>query len=480
MCGRPDSARCRSISPCQRRTPPRHPGWTPAPTTPPHAQPRPAWPHRWRCVPARAGGGWAATTRTGGRSRPWPRPGCRAARSRPRRSPRPGAGSRRPSRANGPRPGRARPPRRAAAPAPPGGAGGTGDQDHGLLHRVRRSSGYPPTSLPRTPIPTLGSRPPSPAAPHLSQVRQRDPAQPGTRHAPRGRTTRPSSNELLAVAEPHWPQPRLRTRAQRAGNAGWSAAPTGRGLTGHAARPSAWSTRSAGRDRAADDAPSAATPDHAKHQHHHDHDDQHPQPCRHGGLLGRRRGNSAVTLLPPTRASNSVTARRPPGPGSTAALRAGSRDPGTPRPARRSGLAGRPSRPRRPRWGRALPGHAQPAQPNHRPQHHTSGGPGQASTDPRRPQRPRPAGYGEAEKRLPCLGGGTMQAWLCRCAMARRRAVGAGPMVRAFGDTPNLRRGRLHRPALPVQPRSALRDHQGWDRQVVTRPRIRQQGHGRG
>jgi hypothetical protein len=37
-------------------------------------------------------------------------------------------------------------------------------------------------------------------------------------------------------------------------------------------------------------------------------------------------GQFAVTLLPPTRASNSVTARRPPGLGSTAALRAGSRD----------------------------------------------------------------------------------------------------------------------------------------------------------
>jgi hypothetical protein len=51
-------------------------------------------------------------------------------------------------------------------------------------------------------------------------------------------------------------------------------------------------------------------------------------------------GQFAVTLLPPTRASNSVTARRPPGPGSMAALRAGSQDPCTPRPARRSGLAG--------------------------------------------------------------------------------------------------------------------------------------------
>jgi hypothetical protein len=30
-------------------------------------------------------------------------------------------------------------------------------------------------------------------------------------------------------------------------------------------------------------------------------------------------------------------------------------------------------------------GHAQPAQPNHRDQHHMSGGPGQAATDPTRP-----------------------------------------------------------------------------------------------
>ena len=40
-------------------------------------------------------------------------------------------------------------------------------------------------------------------------------------------------------------------------------------------------------------------------------------------------GQFAVTLLPPTRASNSVTARPPPRPGSTAALRAGSQDPDT-------------------------------------------------------------------------------------------------------------------------------------------------------
>jgi hypothetical protein len=57
-------------------------------------------------------------------------------------------------------------------------------------------------------------------------------------------------------------------------------------------------------------------------------------------------GQFKLTLLPPTRASNSVTARPPPRPGSTAALRAGSQEPDTPRPARRSGgLAGRGASP---------------------------------------------------------------------------------------------------------------------------------------
>jgi hypothetical protein len=50
-------------------------------------------------------------------------------------------------------------------------------------------------------------------------------------------------------------------------------------------------------------------------------------------------GQFKLTLLPPTQANNPVTARRPPGPGSTATLRGARGDPCTPRPGRRSGLA---------------------------------------------------------------------------------------------------------------------------------------------
>jgi hypothetical protein len=170
-------------------------------------------------------------------------------------------------------------------------------------------------------------------------------------------------------------------------------------------------------------------------------------------------GQFKLTLLPATRASNSVTARPAPGPGSTAALRAGSPDPGTPRPARRSGLAGRVPdrrRPRRPRWGRALGATPSQPSPNHRPQHHTSGGPGQASPDPTRPhQADRRVRRGRAAFAL--LGWGTIQAWLCRCAMADAAPPAPDRWCAPSATTEPAPRTAAP-PALPVQPRSALRD----------------------
>jgi hypothetical protein len=127
----------------------------------------------------------------------------------------------------------------------------------------------------------------------------------------------------------------------------------------------------------------------------------------------------------------------------------------------------------------------------------------QAATDPTRPQRVRPA-RGMARPRRVC------PAWVREqskhgCAemhwqTPRRRRRTDGARLRR---NPNLRRGRLHRPALPVQPHSMLRDpprvgRAGGAAAAATPPlsfrgpmvsstrsprltaRIRQQGHGRG
>ena len=62
----------------------------------------------------------------------------------------------------------------------------------------------------------------------------------------------------------------------------------------------------------------------------------------------------------------------------------------------------------------------------------------------------------------------------------RRRAVGAGPMVRAFGETRTCAEDGCTAQLSRYNPARHCAIHQGWDRQKVTRPRIRQQGHGRG
>lgn len=172
-------------------------------------------------------------------------------------------------------------------------------------------------------------------------------------------------------------------------------------------------------------------------------------------------GQLKLTLLPATRASNSVTARPPPGPGSTAALRAGSRDPDTPRQASRSGLAGRGAGPAADHAqapvGLNPSGHAQPALPQpYRPAPQETRT-RQASptrrdhSDPdrrgmARPSEVCPAWAGEQYKH-----GDAETQWQ---TPRRRRRTDSARLRR----NPNVRRGRLHRPALPVQPRSVLRD----------------------
>jgi hypothetical protein len=182
-------------------------------------------------------------------------------------------------------------------------------------------------------------------------------------------------------------------------------------------------------------------------------------------------GQFKLTLLPPTRASNSVTARRPPGPGSAAALRARSRDPGTPRPARRSRLARRPTtrQPRRPRALRATP--SQPS-PNRIDQHHTRGGPEGVNRPDATTASPTGAVWrGREEFALLRWGNNPSMVMLRR--NGRRRAVGAGPMVRAFGDTRTCAEDGCTAQLSRYNPARHCAIHQGWDRQKVTQPRRR-------
>jgi hypothetical protein len=128
--------------------------------------------------------------------------------------------------------------------------------------------------------------------------------------------------------------------------------------------------------------------------------------------------------------------------GSTAALRAGSR--GTLHPATCPG-------------GLSPSGHAQPAQPNHRTQHHTRGGPGRRQptrrdhSDPDRRGMARPSSVCPAWVGEQCKHGCADAQW--QTPRRRRRTDGA-----RLRRNPNLRRGRLHHPAFPVQPRFVLRD----------------------
>jgi hypothetical protein len=129
-------------------------------------------------------------------------------------------------------------------------------------------------------------------------------------------------------------------------------------------------------------------------------------------------------------------------------------DPCTPRPARRSGWPG--SRPRV-GPGEAEPFGPRPASPAPTTAPSTTRERTRGRRQPTRCDHSEPTGgYGEAEKRLPCLGGeqcehGCADAqWQTPC----RRCRTDGARIRR---NPNLRPGWLHRPALPVQPRSALR-----------------------
>jgi hypothetical protein len=142
-------------------------------------------------------------------------------------------------------------------------------------------------------------------------------------------------------------------------------------------------------------------------------------------------------------------------PGSTAALRVGSRDPAPRDLPTDLGWPGSCRQP--PRVHPVGPSPSGHAQANCCSQLHTGGEPGQASTDPTRPSAPDRRGV--ARPRRVCPG------WVGeRCEHSDVETLWQTPHRRCRPDgarlrrTPNLRPGPLHRPALRVQPRPALRD----------------------
>jgi hypothetical protein len=186
-------------------------------------------------------------------------------------------------------------------------------------------------------------------------------------------------------------------------------------------------------------------------------------PCTHATCppiwAGRAGANPApVPVKPPLRAHECSLA--PSAPGRTAPGSA--RQPTTRQPG-----------------GPSASGHAQPAQPQpYRPARHERRT-GQASTDPKRPHRARPAGMARPSSVCPAWVGEQSKHGCVEThwQTPRRRRRTDGARLRRH---PNLRRERLHRPALPVQPRSALRDPPRLGPAGGDSAAHRQQGHGRG
>src|SRR5512132_464064 len=175
-------------------------------------------------------------------------------------------------------------------------------------------------------------------------------------------------------------------------------------------------------------------------------------------------GQVAVTLLPPTRASNSVTARQPPGPGSTAARRAGSRGPLHP--------ATCPPTTRMPGW--AEPFVPRPASPSPTVSTSTT-----EEEDPAGGNRPhattaKPTGrVWRGREEFALLGWGNNPSMVVLRRNGRRRAARAKPMVRAFGETRTCAEDGCTARLSRYNPARCCAIHHGWDGQEVPRPRRR-------
>ena len=219
--------------------------------------------------------------------------------------------------------------------------------------------------------------------------------------------------------------------------------------------------------------PSAApSPHHAKHQHNNDHDDQHPQPCLHGGLLGRRRAvrGDATAAHPSKQLGHGQTTSQARIDGRATRRLAGPLHPATCPPIW-AGRAGCQTG-RRPRVspGGPEPFGPRPASPAPTVSTSTREEDRKASTDATTASPTGAIWRGREEFALlrgeQSKHGDAETQW--QTPRRRRRTDGA-----RLRRNPNVRRGRLHRPALPVHPARHCAIHQGWDRQKVTQPRRR-------
>jgi hypothetical protein len=184
-----------------------------------------------------------------------------------------------------------------------------------------------------------------------------------------------------------------------------------------------------------------------------------------------------LTLLPPTQANNSPASRRPPGPGSTAALRGLAWAPAPRDLPADLGWSGGASPARPPTTRR--PGGAEPFVPRPASPAPTVSTSTTEEEDPAGGNRPDATtasptgGLWRGREEFALLGWGNNPSMVVLRRNGRRRAAGAEPMVRAFGETRTCAEDGCTARLSRYNPARCCAIHQGWDGQVVTRPRRR-------
>ena len=193
-------------------------------------------------------------------------------------------------------------------------------------------------------------------------------------------------------------------------------------------------------------------------------------------LVGAGAGQADTTAAHP--GQTTPASRRPPGPGidgRAARGLAGALHPATCSPiwAGRAGASpARPPTTRRPRWGRDL--RATPSQPS--PTLSTSTTEEEDPAGANRPDATTASPTGEVwrgREEFALLGWGNNPSMVVLMRNGQRRAAGAEPMVRAFGETRTCAEDGCTAWLSRYNPARRCAIHHGWDGQEVPRPRRR-------